>query len=111
MGTNETLAMMLAVAAGGAIGALFFGGLWWSVKKGVSASSPALWFSASLLLRVSLALTGFYWVSGAHWQRLLACLLGFFIARRSVTALTQASGARSARDSPKPPGAGGEPCA
>ena len=97
MGTNETLAMVLALAAGGIIGALFFGGLWWTVKKGVSASLPALWFSGSLLLRSAVALSGFYWVSGSHWQRLLACLLGFFIARRAVTALTQDSGTRSAR--------------
>jgi F1F0 ATPase subunit 2 len=89
---------MLALAAGGAIGALFFGGLWWTVKKGVSASFPALWFSGSLLVRTGLALTGFYLVSGGHWERLLACLLGFFIARRPVTALTQASAVSSARD-------------
>ena len=98
MGTNETVRMTLALAAGVAIGAIFFGGLWWTVKKGVSAPFPALWFSSSLLLRISLALAGFYLVSGSHWQRLLACLVGFVLARPLVTALTRASPARSARD-------------
>jgi F1F0 ATPase subunit 2 len=96
---NESLSVILALGAGAAFGALFFGGLWWTVKKGVASPCPALWFSGSLLLRVSLVLTGFYLVSGSHWQRLLACCVGFFIARRVVTAQTQPSGARASRDS------------
>jgi hypothetical protein len=32
---------------------------------------------------------GFYFFSGFHWERLLACLFGFFIARRTVMRLTQ----------------------
>ena len=67
--------------AGMLLGAIFFGGLWWTVRKGVSSPRPALWFLGSLLLRTSIALAGFYFVSGGHWERLLACLLGFVIAR------------------------------
>ena len=67
---------------------MFFGGLWWTVRKGVSSKQPALWFFGSLLLRMSIALAGFYFVSGGHWERLLACLLGFVIARLIVTRLT-----------------------
>jgi hypothetical protein len=36
-------------------------------------------------------LAGFYSVSGGHWDRLLACLLGFVIARFIVTRLTRAA--------------------
>jgi F1F0 ATPase subunit 2 len=85
---NEMLTLVLAWMAGGALGAIFFGGLWWTVRKGVSSKQPALWFFGSLLLRMSIALTGFYFVSGGHWDRLLACLLGFVIARFTVTRLT-----------------------
>ena len=46
-----------------------------------SPPSPALWFSGSLLIRTSAALGGFYWVSQGEWLRLLACLLGFLLAR------------------------------
>jgi F1F0 ATPase subunit 2 len=98
MGMNEILLLIAALGAGAALGALFFAGLWWTVNKGVSSRGAALWFSGSLLLRLSLALTGFYLVAGSHWQRLLACVLGFFIARRVATALTQPSGARSPGD-------------
>jgi F1F0 ATPase subunit 2 len=85
---NETLTLVLSWLAGGVLGTIFFGGLWWTVRKGVSSKQPALWFFGSLLLRMGVALAGFYFVSGGHWDRLLACLLGFFIARFIVTRLT-----------------------
>jgi len=85
---NETLTLALAWVTGGVLGTIFFGGLWWTIRKGVSSKQPAPWFFGSLLLRMSIALTGFYFVSGGHWDRLLACLLGFVIARFIVTRLT-----------------------
>ena len=86
---NETLTLALAWLAGGALGAIFFGGLWWTVRKGVSSPRPALWFFGSLLLRMSIVLAGFYFVSGGQWKRLVACLVGFIIARVVVTWLTR----------------------
>jgi F1F0 ATPase subunit 2 len=59
------------------LGAIFFGGLWWTVRKSRFVPRPALWFLGSLLLRMSITLAGFYLVSDGHWERLLACLLGF----------------------------------
>ena len=87
---NDTLTLALAFGAGGGLGAMFFGGLWWTVRKGVSSKQPALWFFVSLLLRMSVALVGFYLVSGGHWERLLACLFGFVVARFIVTRLAGA---------------------
>ena len=101
---NDTLTLVLAWAAGGVLGAMFFGGLWWTVRKGVASPQPALWFIGSLLLRMSIALAGFYVVSGGQWERLLLCLLGFVMARLVVTRLTRPS-ARPARPH------GGQPCA
>ncbi len=85
---NEPLALALASAAGLLIGAIFFGGLWWTVRKGVSSRQPALWFLGSMRARMGVALAGFHFVSGHHWERLLACLVGFVIARLAVTWLT-----------------------
>ncbi len=85
---NEALRLALALVVGMLLGAVFFGGLWWTVRKGVSAKQPALWFLGSLLLRIGIVLTGFYFVSGGHWERLLVCLLGFVIARFIVTRFT-----------------------
>ncbi len=81
--------LMVALAAGSVIGGIFFGGLWWTVRKGVSSEQPALWFLGSLVLRASMTLTGFSFVSRGNWQRLLMCLLGFLVARPIVTRFTR----------------------
>ena len=94
---NDTLTLVRAWVAGGVLGAIFFGGLWWTVRRSVSSKQPALWFFGSLLLRMSIALAGFYFVSGGHWERLLLCLLGFVMARLAVTWLTRPSGEHQTR--------------
>lgn len=86
---NEILNLVSALVAGLLLGAFFFGGLWWTVQKGLSSRRPALWFLGSLLLRTVIAVAGFYFASGGHWERLLICLLGFFIMRRIVITLTK----------------------
>jgi F1F0 ATPase subunit 2 len=86
---NDTGSLVLALVTGVLLGAMFFGGLWWTVQKGVSSTRPALWFFGSLLLRTSIALAGFYFMARGHWERLLVCLLGFIMARLIVTRLTQ----------------------
>jgi F1F0 ATPase subunit 2 len=85
---TEMLTLVLAGVAGGALGGIFFGGLWWTVRKGISSRQPALLFFASLLLRTIIVLTGFHFVTDGHWNRLLVCLLGFVIARFIVMRLT-----------------------
>ena len=86
---NETMQLSLAMLAGLLLGALFFGGLWWTVTKGLASPRPALWFTGSLLLRTGIALTGFYFVSDGNWKRLVICLSGFIIARIIISRLTQ----------------------
>lgn len=86
---NETLSLGLALAAGVLLGAVFFGGLWWTIRRGVASKRPAIWFVGSMLLRTCIVVLGFYLVSGGNWQRLLASLFGFIIARLIVTRLTR----------------------
>jgi F1F0 ATPase subunit 2 len=94
---SEIMLPALALFTGILLGAMFFGGLWWTVRKGVASPRPALWFSLSLLLRTGIALAGFYFVSGGAWQRQLACLLGFVIARLIVIWLTAVPTVNEAR--------------
>jgi F1F0 ATPase subunit 2 len=86
---NNFLLLVLALVVGLVIGALFFGGLWWTVRKGVFSKSPALWFLGSMLLRMSVVLAGFYFVGRGDWQRLVTCLIGFIFARFVVMRLTR----------------------
>ena len=98
---SDAVHLMLVLMTGVFLGAIFFGGLWWTVQKGLTSKWSALWFFGSLLLRTSIVLVGFYYVARGHWQRLLVCLLGFILARLAVTWLTRSSGEnqmRSARE-------------
>ncbi len=88
---NEVLTLALAGLAGGLLGAFFFGGLWWTVRKSLASPTPARWIFASLMTRMSITLAGFYALSGGDWKRLLAALLGFSAARLAVTRLTGAA--------------------
>jgi F1F0 ATPase subunit 2 len=83
---SELVALAAAAVAGVALGAAFFAGLWWTVRKGLGAQRPALWFFGSLMLRSGLAAAGFYLVGRGHWERMAACLAGFAAARWFMTA-------------------------
>jgi F1F0 ATPase subunit 2 len=89
---NESVTLVLAWVWGLLLGVMFFGGLWWTVRTGISSPWPALWLLGSLLLRMSVVLAGFYYVSRGQWERLVMCLLGFVMARLVVTWLTRPSG-------------------
>jgi F1F0 ATPase subunit 2 len=78
-----------ALAAGMALGALFFGGLWWTVRRGLTAANPAVWFGLSSLLRMAITVSGLYYVAREGWPSLLACLCGLLIARVAITRFTR----------------------
>jgi len=86
---HDALPVLLAWVAGGALGAFFFIGLRWTVRRGLAASNPALWIFPSALLRIGVTLAGFYGVAGGDWLRLLACLVGFVMARQITMRLTR----------------------
>jgi F1F0 ATPase subunit 2 len=85
------LDLIIPLLAGILLGALFFGGLWWTVQKCLKATYPALWLLGSLLLRMGITLAGFYFVADGNWQRLIACLLGFILTRFVVVRLSRSS--------------------
>ncbi len=97
---SELMQVPLALLAGLLLGAIFFGGLWWTVARGIGSNQPALWFGLSFLLRTGIALAGFYVASGSDWRRLLACLLGFVVARAIMIRLAKALMARESRHAP-----------
>ncbi|RXJ49624.1 ATP synthase subunit I [Gelidibacter gilvus] len=86
---NDILSLLPAVLAGMLLGVIFFGGLWLTVNKGLGSKRATLIFFGSLILRMAIILTGFYFVGGDSWQKLLACLVGFLIARIVITNITK----------------------
>ena len=82
-------ALLIALLEGALLGVFFFAGLWWTVRKIESSKQVALLFLGSMLLRTSVVILGFYFILGDNWQRLVAGLLGFVIARIIVIRLTR----------------------
>jgi F1F0 ATPase subunit 2 len=89
MAMTSKLDLALAALSGVLLGVGFFGGLWWTVQRGILSAAPALWFLGSLLIRTAAVVGGFYLVSQGDWRRLLVCLLGFLLARFAVMRVSQ----------------------
>jgi F1F0 ATPase subunit 2 len=92
---TDTLGLMLALVTGISLGAMFFGGLWWTIRRVLSSNQPALWFLCSLVARTWLVMAGFYFVGRGNWVRLPICLGGFIAARLMVTRLTRPEASRA----------------
>lgn len=86
---NEVGSLVQACILGCGIGAVFFGGLMWTVRRALASPRPALWFLCSLVLRMSLVLAGLYVIGAGNWERLAVGVLGILIARVTVTGLTR----------------------
>lgn len=86
---NDAPMISFAFLVGIGLGAVFFGGLWWTLRKAMTSKQPALWFASSLFVRVGVTLSGFYFVSADHGPRFLGCLLGFTISRAAITRLVR----------------------
>lgn len=85
---SEAVFLVFAGFQGALLGAVFFGGLWWTVRRAVSSPQPGIWFLASLVLRTLIVLAGFWLASHGDWRRLVACLIGFSVARVIVVRFT-----------------------
>jgi len=86
---NEWITLSVALMAGVALGLVFFGGLWWTVRLAVSSKWVGLLFFASLVLRTAIVMGGLFFVCDDDWRRWLASLLGFIAGRLVVTRATR----------------------
>ena len=84
--------MIIALINGVILGMIFFGGLWFTVKKTLGTSYAALWILGSSLIRTVIVLTGFYFVAQGNWQRMLLAVAGFIAARFLVMRFTRQPG-------------------
>lgn len=73
------------LAIGFAIGALYFLGLWWTVRRLKRSRRPTVLTLASFLSRAALVLVVFYLAAQGRWERFLGCLAGFLLARVVIT--------------------------
>ncbi|QDT97165.1 ATP synthase subunit I [Gimesia aquarii] len=104
MDLSLVLQLLVSLGTGLLLGALFFGGLWLTVKKLPKVSQPWLLFLLSGLSRTALTLCGFWfigiWLSPDHqWQRIMICLLGFMMMRYFFTRYMNLANASLSRES------------
>jgi F1F0 ATPase subunit 2 len=73
--------LIFALCAGMALGAFFSVSLWSSVRRLTGPRSPWYLVYGNFVIRMCVVLIGFYLVMAGHWERMVATLLGFVIAR------------------------------
>jgi len=71
----------LPAAGGLLIGLLYFGALWWTVRRMSSARRPALLVAGSFLVRAAVAAVGIVCVSGGEPLALGVAMAGFLVGR------------------------------
>ncbi len=88
---NETDFLILALLIGLILGMLFFGGLWFTVRKATVSKTPILWFLGSLIIRSCIVVLGFYYVmQRGNLLNSLITMAGFIVARMMVVRLSKA---------------------
>ncbi|MEI6286747.1 MAG: ATP synthase subunit I [Bacillota bacterium] len=71
----------LSVSAGVIAGAVFFGGLWWTVRRVAHVQRVALFLGASFALRAAVMLLALYFSCDNDIIRMAGFLVGFFVVR------------------------------
>ena len=78
---NPFLPPVAAGLAGMGLGLFYFGGLWLTIRQLPTCRWPVPVLLGSYVGRMAVVLVGFYFVMGGRWERVLACLVGFMMAR------------------------------
>jgi F1F0 ATPase subunit 2 len=78
---HDWITLLPAFGVGVLLGLFFFGGLWLTVTYATVSRYAGLWFFFSIILRTAVVLAGFYFVAVGSFPRMIACLVGFIIAR------------------------------
>lgn len=77
--------LILCSMAGMALGVMFYGGLWMTVRSLMTTPHPVVLTLGSLIVRAGVTLAGFVLVTNGRWENTVACLVGFAIARVVVS--------------------------
>lgn len=78
---NHYLLLLLMVVAGFSLGMVYFAGLMKTMNWITSRKNWRIMMLLSFLLRAGLLVGAFFLLAGTDWQRIIALVLGFMIAR------------------------------
>lgn len=75
----------LMIVVGMILGAIFFGGLWMTVRQMTTSKRPGLLFLSSVVVRTLIVLGGIWYFAAGDAASICACLLGFVALRLVAT--------------------------
>jgi F1F0 ATPase subunit 2 len=79
---NEMVMIILYFLAGAAIGVVYFGGLWWTLRRLGRCRKPHWLALGSFGLRSGICLAGLFWIAReGRWEHVVSSLLGLLAAR------------------------------
>ncbi len=102
------LEIALSFAAGLAAGAVYFAGLWLTVRLFTTKRLAPPWLLLSLIVRLAVLVGAFFWIMEAGWERLLAAFGGFIAARLIATWSMRVRGGSRANGADRPQTIGAE---
>ena len=79
------ISILLVFSTGLGLGAIFYGGLWLTVRGLPTARNPLVFTLASFWIRTLLVLAGFLLVATGSWSNGLIFLAGFTTGRFAVS--------------------------
>ncbi len=79
----------LSALFGVLLGMVFFGGLFWTVQRGLQSQRPALTFVVSYFVRIFFVAICFWWMASHQWGSLPTCLCALVATRSVFTRLTR----------------------
>ncbi|MCR6640257.1 MAG: ATP synthase subunit I [Sporocytophaga sp.] len=85
----NNLIFIICFLGGLFLGAIFYGGLWLTVKYCLPLKNPGIAFLGSFIFRISFSLIGFYYLFDKDWFNLLVCFAGFMLARITITKMVK----------------------
>lgn len=91
----NAVAILSRLAAGVALGVLFYMGLWLTVRALLITRHPALLTVSSFWIRTLTLLASFLFLTQGRWQYALTCVVGFVVGRVAVTKSLRVPAART----------------
>ena len=75
----------LMIVVGMVLGAIFFGGLWMTVRQMTTSKRPGMLFLSSVVVRMLIVVGGIWYFAAGDAVAIGACLLGFIALRLLAT--------------------------
>jgi F1F0 ATPase subunit 2 len=78
---NPVLLLLMSFLGGALLGVFYFNSLWKTVKKVTDEGRQGMFMITGYFIRTGIVLAGFYLIMSGRWERMVAALAGFIIAR------------------------------